>query len=74
MEWGKDGSLLGIASCQGARPSVRSTSMCWLAFARIVATLLANLRNTVGAHPDLTPGVRRIELSGRGHAPPIGLA
>lgn len=51
-----------------------TTSMCWLAFARIVATLLANLRNTAGAHPDMTPGVRRIELSGRGPAPPIGLA
>jgi hypothetical protein len=45
-----------------------------LAFALFVAALVASLRNTIGAHPDLTPGVRRIELPGCGLAPPIGLA
>jgi hypothetical protein len=45
-----------------------------LALDRVVAALLASLGNTIGAHPDLTRGVRRIERLGCDPAPPIGLA
>jgi len=50
-----------------------STSMCWLAFARIVAALCGNLRNTAGAHPDLTRGYAELSCLAAVPAPPIDL-